>query len=100
MTPHHPFWSRDGKELFYLPGPNAFAVVRVTTQPTFSVSNAASLARGAFLEGGPNSIRSIDVLPDGRFIAVVEAAQTGETTTAPRINVVLNWFEELKRLTR
>ena len=98
VTPHHPFWSHDGKELFYLPGPNAFAVLRVTTQPTFSVSQPVPLARGVFLEGGPNSVRSVDALAVGRFVAVVEAAQTGETTTAPRINVVLNWFEELKRL--
>ena len=98
-TPHHQFWSRDGKELFYLPGPNQFAVVRVTTQPAFSVSNAESLARGVFLEGGPDAIRNIDILPDGRFVGIVDLGQSesGEVS-APRINVVLNWTEELKRL--
>jgi serine/threonine-protein kinase len=97
-TPHHPFWSRDGKELFYIPGPNAFASVRVTTHPVFSVSNPETLPRGAFLEGGPEAIRNLDILPDGRFVGVIDAAQSDLGTTAmPRLNVVLNWFEELKR---
>jgi serine/threonine-protein kinase len=97
-TPHHPFWSRDGKELFYVPGPNEFAVVRVTTQPSFSVGKAELLPRSVFLEGGPGAIRSLDVLPDGRFIGIVDAAAESGDITAPRINVVLNWTEELKRL--
>ena len=98
-TPHHPFWSHDGRELFYLPGPNAFAVVRVTTQSGFSVSNSVSLPRGVFLEGGPDAVRNLDVLPDGRFIGIVDAdqAQSGKAS-APQINVVLNWFEDLRRL--
>jgi WD40-like Beta Propeller Repeat len=98
-TPHHPFWSRDGKELFYIPGPDQFAVVRVTTQPSFSVSNPESLTRGVFLEGGPDAIRNIDALPDGRFVGIVDLSQSESgDPTAPRINVVLNWTEELKRL--
>ena len=98
-TPHHPFWSRDGKELFYLLGPNQFAVVRVTTAPAFSVSNAVSLPRGVFLEGGPDAIRNIDVLPDGKFIGIVDLVQSeAGDIAAPRINVVLNWTDELKRL--
>jgi eukaryotic-like serine/threonine-protein kinase len=85
--------------LFYLPGPNEFAAVRVTTQPAFSFGNPVPLPRGVFVEGGPDSVRSIDALPDGRFIGIVDLAQSesGELT-APRINVVLNWTEELKRL--
>ena len=98
-TPHHPFWSRDGKELFYLPGPNQFAFVRITTQPAFSANNPESLPRGTFLEGGPSVPRNMDVLPDGRFVGIVDLAQSESgDLTAPRINVVLNWFEELKRL--
>jgi Tol biopolymer transport system component len=98
-TPHHPFWSRDGKELFYLPGPNQFAVVRVTTQPAFSASNPESLTRGTFLEGGPAVPRNMDALSDGRFVGIVDLAQSEfGAPTSPRINVVLNWDQELKRL--
>jgi hypothetical protein len=35
--------------------------------------------------------RNFDLLPDGRFIGVVEAAET-----QPQVHVVLNWLEELK----
>ena len=31
---HHALWSRDGKQLFYIPGPGRFVVVNVTTQPS------------------------------------------------------------------
>ena len=39
-----------------------------------------------------------DVTPDGtRFVFVQPAAQTeSEEQTGPQINIVLNWFEELK----
>ena len=63
------------------------------------MSNPISLQRSVFLEGGPEAVRNIDVLPDGRFVGTVDLAQSESgDPTAPRINVVLNWTEELKRL--
>jgi serine/threonine-protein kinase len=95
-TPHHPFWSREGTELFYIPGPNAFAAVRVTTRSAFATSNAVTMPRGEFLEGGPEAVRNIDALPDGRFVGIIDAErQPGDRS---EIHVVLNWFDELKRL--
>ena len=32
---HHPAWSADGKELFFIPGPGRFESVPITTQPRF-----------------------------------------------------------------
>src|SRR5687767_9409077 len=32
---HHPLWSPDGKELFYIPGPNRFLAVPISTQSGF-----------------------------------------------------------------
>jgi hypothetical protein len=41
--------------------------------------------------------RNFDITPDGkRFVTVVESA-SGETNV-PRVEVVLNWFEDVKRL--
>jgi hypothetical protein len=41
------------------------------------------------------SSRNYDITPDGkRFIMVIK----GEQRTAMQINMVLDWFEELKRL--
>jgi hypothetical protein len=38
-----------------------------------------------------------DVMPDGRFVMVKAVGREGEEDPT-QINVVLNWFEELKRL--
>ena len=43
---------------------------------------------------GPNGVRNYDVSSDGqRFVMIQPGAQTPMT----QINVVLNWFEELKQ---
>jgi Tol biopolymer transport system component len=92
---HHPLWSRDGKKLFFVPGRGLFAEVRVATAPTLAFSNPTSQPRGVFLEAGPNSIRNYDATADGRLIGVAPVGRT-EFRSAP-LQVVLNWFEELKQ---
>lgn len=92
-------WSPDGKHLFYLPGTGGqFVVVSITTQPSFTFGNPQPLSRG-WLEGGLGYPRVYDILPDGkRFIAVVPAGETPSgAAAAPQINVVLNWFEDVKQ---
>jgi eukaryotic-like serine/threonine-protein kinase len=96
---HHPLWSRDGKELFYLPGPGQFVSVRIATQPTFTFSNPRHIADGVLKENGPTFVRQYDALPDGkRFIGVVPSEPIQNAGSSPQqIDVVLNWFEEIKR---
>jgi Tol biopolymer transport system component len=102
---HHPFWSRDGRDLFYIPGATQFALVHITTRPTFSFSDAVPLSRGplGFFEGGPTYNRQNDAAADGRVLAVVpgdrrQVSMMGVSgvSVAPPIQVVLNWSEELK----
>jgi hypothetical protein len=53
--------------------------------------------RSGFTTAVPASVRTYDILPDGKhFIGVVPAgqAQTG-AASAPQIQVVLNWFEDV-----
>ena len=47
-----------------------------------------------------NFLRTYDVAPDGqRFVMIKNAAPaSGEEAPRPRVLVVENWFEELKRL--
>jgi Tol biopolymer transport system component len=95
-SPHGAVWSPDGKELFYNPRAGAFEVVRVTTEPRFAFGNAVTVPR-PFQLSPPDSQRSYDITPAGKFVGLVPAGQT-ETgpPLAPLIQVVLNWFEELK----
>ena len=98
---HHPFWSRDGKELLFVPGPGTplFALT-IATQPSFMFGTPNEVPKSGFLEGGPPAARNYDIMPDGRIVGVVVAGQTRSGTPAtPRIEVVLNWFEELKQRT-
>ena len=101
LRSHHSFWSRDGKELLYVPGPGTpFFAVTVATQPSFTFGTPGEVPKSGFLEGGPPSARNYDILPDGKILGVVVAGQTRSGTPAPlRIEVVLNWFEELKQRT-
>jgi serine/threonine-protein kinase len=95
---HHPVWSRDGRQLYYIPGPApAFAVVQVSTTPTFTFSDPQPLARSFTLNTGPIVHRSYDITPDGRFLGLVVA---GEAQSGGGVEVVVNWLEELKPLMR
>jgi len=91
-----PLWSRDGKELFFVPTPGQFMAVTITVSPTFASTNPVSVPRG-FGVAIPGSPRTFDVMTDGRFVGV--APQQRQVGSGPaQIRVVLNWTEELKRL--
>ena len=94
-----PLWSRDGRQLFYHQmATNKFVVVDVQTEPSFTFGKPTPLP----IEGTihPVSQRNYDVTPDGKqLLVVLPAASTrGDSPTRPtqQINIVLNWFEELK----
>jgi hypothetical protein len=76
--------------------------VAVTTQPTVAFGNPIALPRGTFLVPGPLVVRNHDITPDGKAIVgvITPAASDRQTQAgAPPLNqiqVVTNWFEELK----
>ena len=78
----------------------AFLVsVPVTTHPNLSFGERVSMTQMPRPGLRSSELRGYDVLPDGRIVSV--AYTYGDTSSAaPRgeIRVVLNWFEELKRL--
>jgi Tol biopolymer transport system component len=94
----HPVWAPDGKTLFYVPSSVQFAAVSVTTQPSLSFATPAKLPP-AFMADNRRSIdvRGYDIMPDGRFIGLVGADATG-ASTASELRIIINWFEELKRV--
>jgi hypothetical protein len=98
---HHPVWSSDGKELFYIPALGALAAISVTTRPDFSFGSPVPVPR-KFTSAGlsaPSNVRNYDLTPDGKILGLVDFAseqtQSGNPD-APEFRVVLNWFEELK----
>ena len=89
-----PVWNHNGRELFYRSGDKMMAV-DIATQPAFTVGKPRMLFKGPYLPT-PLTAVNYDVSPDGqRFLMLKpsEQAQAGPT----QINVVLNWFEELKQ---
>jgi eukaryotic-like serine/threonine-protein kinase len=97
---HHPVWSPDGRELFYTPGPQAFInAVLVTTQPSFSFTEATPVAK-PFLSDAPSNERPYDISRDGtRFLGLIDAAAARNgAPAAAQVEIVLNWAEDLKRL--
>jgi serine/threonine-protein kinase len=96
---HHPVWSPDGKELFYVAGPLQFGSMSIRTQPSVSFGAPVRAPKSGFATQIPASVRTFDILPDGKhFIGVVPAGQTQPGSAgAPQIQVVLNWFVDVKQ---
>jgi Tol biopolymer transport system component len=94
---HHPMWSPDGAELLFNPGQGSLNAVRITTQPSFTVGEAMPVPH-PFMSATPNFERPYDISRDGQhFLGLIDAAQTQSgAPAAQQIQVVLNWFEELK----
>jgi Tol biopolymer transport system component len=98
----HPRWSPDGKELFYAIGGNTrIRVAGVSTQPEFAFGNSTPVVRPTiWLDNNNDAGRQWDVMPDGQhFIGRIPAGSAGQAGQAQtqQIEVVLNWFEELKQ---
>lgn len=88
-----PHWSRNMRELYYRNDRLLMSVPIVTT-PTFQAGKPVNLFGGLF-DLRTNSGNTYDVDPKtGRFLMMRPA----EESTAPSVVVVLNWFDELRRL--
>ena len=86
----NPAWSADGRELFYREGENRIMVVAVETGSSFVAGTPEILVDGAYYN--PEDNGGFDVSADGRFLMV----RPDPTATGDRLQVVLNWVEELK----
>jgi Tol biopolymer transport system component len=98
-----PVWSPDGTELSYGLDTSPFPLMTVTiqTSPDFVIGRPLELFPTLNQFETTNEVRRApmhDITPDGtRFVFVQTAVQAeSEKQPVPQINVVLNWFEELK----
>jgi len=87
-----PLWSPDGKELFYWGG-DAIVAVEINISGKLSVGSHRRL-----FDSSPyfRGYMPYAIAPDGKRFLMIRR----EPGSAPRqLNVVLNWFEELRQLT-
>ena len=85
-----PVWAPDDREIFYR-GPSRLVAVSVETEPEFRILGREELFDATGYS--PSRTRAYyDVHPDGRFL-IIRQEVTGDR---PKINVVVNWFEELR----
>jgi Tol biopolymer transport system component len=90
-----PAWAINGRELFYLDSTNALTAVSVQRSGgTLVFGNPARLFD--YTADRPYSARDYDVAADGRFL-IVKRPRSRDRRPAALV-VVLNWFEELRRL--
>ncbi len=100
---HHPQWSHDGKELFYIPQVGRFVTRSISTQSGVSFGNPVPVPR-SFPVAAPATPRTFDITADGKVVSVTAVAAEGsdqklasQPANGRQIMVVLNWFEELKQ---
>ena len=89
-----PVWAPREEELFYRNG-EAMMMVGFKTEPTFTAGSPEILFTGSHTTS--RAVTNYDISPDGQRFLMIKTAE-GEEGQQDQINVVLNWFEELKRL--
>jgi serine/threonine-protein kinase len=90
-----PYWSRDGREIFFVDGREHLAAASVTMRDgTLSIGRAEVLLHTAFLSSFG---RSYDVTPDGKRFLMIKGAAAGDEPNG-RVVYVQNWLHELRRL--
>jgi Tol biopolymer transport system component len=89
-----PTWNPNGREIFYRNGEKMMAV-DIATQPSFAAGKPRMLFAGQY-EPSPATSPNYDVSPDGQRFLMLKSAEARELAPT-QIDVVLNWFEELKQ---
>jgi serine/threonine-protein kinase len=93
-----PIWARDGTEIFYRNGDKMMAVP-VSTDGSFTPGKPVEFFEGHYaVDPFAKDMQNYDVAPDGRFVMIKEGEDGGQDPAPVQIHVVLNWFQELKRL--
>jgi len=87
----NPVWNPKGGEIFYRSGDKMMSVRLTVTPAGATLTTPVELFSGRYAFGNGNTMANFSVTRDGeRFILVKQSGAN--------LNVVLNWFEELKRV--
>jgi Tol biopolymer transport system component len=89
----NPVWAHSGRELFFQNG-GKLMVVDIAADAALVASTPRVLFEGEYEASvGGNNGRDYDISPDGQRFVMVKSS-TGQSS---QIDVVINWFEELKQ---
>ncbi|HEV3310054.1 MAG TPA: hypothetical protein VG815_06015, partial [Chloroflexota bacterium] len=93
-----PAWARSGRELFYYVAPGKIMAVSVQEGTRLAFGPPQVVVDGRYPPHAAG--RTYDVSLDGkRFLLIKDATPTTSSPPPPpQLVVVLNWFEELKRV--
>ena len=86
-----PVWAADGGELFYRNG-DKMMVVDIMASPRFFAAEPKLLFQRKYSQFDSLGMPTYDVASNGRFLMVTESERD-----LTRINVVVNWTEEVTR---
>jgi hypothetical protein len=89
-------WNPNGRELFFSTRgakPKMMAM-DITPGASFKAGTPHVLFEGEW--GTTTPVRSYDITPDGQHFIMVQPGDVPDQKVT-RINVVLNWFDELKK---
>ena len=90
-----PLWAHNGRELFYWTADGkVLMAVDTVLKPSFQAGKPRKLF--SFQYRGTIPIRNYDIGPDQRFL--IPGLVTVRPEPVTQLNLVVNWFEELKRL--
>ena len=98
-----PAWSRDGRELFYLSPPHEAGRRRMMVV-SFQAGSPPRIGTPQMLFDfdpqqlllGCTPVRCYEVAPDGQRFYAVQSGASPPGLPVTRINLIQNWFEELK----
>lgn len=86
-------WSGDGTTLFYRSGDRMMAA-DIMTKPAFRSGPPVEVWNRPYFSLGMFGVHNYDVAGDGRFLML--RVRDDAAPTAARLNIVLNWLEELQ----
>ena len=94
-----PVWAPNGTTLYYRGASGYIMSVRVTLGDRFTAGRPDALFRFAGIYRMSNTATAYDIHPDGKRFIMVSEPEDAQTSQSPQqVDVVLNWFEELKRV--
>ena len=100
-----PAWAANGDLFYRRPSDYRMMVVTVSTDPKLDIGPSTELFEGTYQFGGRPALYAVTgdgqrfLMPADRLAAgVVAAGLPQPSRVEPRFGVVINWFEELKRL--